>query len=119
MIGALTTVGRDQIIASEEARVPAAFDANPRLTLSDEDRDNRLPELRATLRRLDARRELVRRRDEDTGHHVDRTGCDAEMFLRNRRESACDQPRRGRGNISYDTGIVHNSEDAPRIAEIC
>ena len=82
IFGGFAVLAPEQMAVDVERRVRAAFDADPRPKLSPQERDTRLSELRARLRKVEALRELaLRKQEEDTGQLVADARRDGELFL--------------------------------------
>ena len=82
MIGALMAIGRDELLAAEEARVRRRFEPSGSFGLSTAEKTARADELRRKRRQLSAVRELALRREEE-GRDIlaPPGGRDGEMFL--------------------------------------
>ncbi|HTU56220.1 MAG TPA: hypothetical protein VMF62_19805 [Acetobacteraceae bacterium] len=81
--GALMALGGDVMQRMERERIERAHKASGRLALSEAERERRLAELRARLRKLHAELELAVRRTEAGSELVGRiANFDAELYLR-------------------------------------
>lgn len=81
MIGAFATLLPEQTLADMERRVRAAFEQDRRLSLSPDERDRRLADLRQQLRKVEAAQEIQFRQREARGETVTRPHVAAEIYL--------------------------------------